>query len=336
MLSFRPLKVLRYVAGMALTAFAIVVGGVLPAIAKEIGVTVKNTSEPVLCAEKDNVTLTFASKAVRKFRIEAVHPAYLAALSQDNWAADWTACEDIAPKPVKAGVVQSGDAAATPVTERVTLYEEPGQWLVGWRFPEFWRDAGTSVRVGDRVEKGLHLVQLWKIRPNGGEEILVFYPQDGYWRARPRGPRGRDLTAFGSSFLIGPVEIDQRPVVNLSEVKFDPKGEAFTLSFKRGGSATLRLAELSDARLTLDIEFSGLIEGLPFAALRSMYITETNNDVARVAVREAGAVGRAEAGILSYKGGVVHDLWAGRMVPSRHNTSAPDMLFKAFDDGTTR
>ena len=56
---------------------------------------VTNTSEPVLCAEKDNVAINFASPEVRHFQIEAVHPAYMGSLRQDRWEPDWTACEDI-------------------------------------------------------------------------------------------------------------------------------------------------------------------------------------------------------------------------------------------------
>ena len=53
--------------------------------AEEIAVRVENKSKPVLCAEEDNVTLTFAAANVRRFRIEAVDPAYLASLRDDNW-----------------------------------------------------------------------------------------------------------------------------------------------------------------------------------------------------------------------------------------------------------
>src|SRR3954470_3837912 len=60
-----------------------------------LAVDVTNASEPVLCAEKDNVAINFASSEVRHFQIEAVHPAYMGSLRQDRWEPDWTACEDI-------------------------------------------------------------------------------------------------------------------------------------------------------------------------------------------------------------------------------------------------
>jgi hypothetical protein len=61
-----------------------------------------------------------------------------------------------------------------------------------------------------------------------------------------------------------------------------------------------------------------------------MYVTEFNNDVARIAVRETAAKGWREDGIMTFKGADATEIWAGRTTPSRHNTSSPDMIFKDF------
>jgi hypothetical protein len=286
-----------------------------------LAVEVTNGSEPVLCAEKDNVTLALTSPETRSFRIEAAHPAYIGTLTRDSFEADWTAC-DMSKDP--------SHASAVVAPTRVTLYEEPALWVVGWTMPTFWRPSTATVRIGDRVTPGLHLVQVWMIRPMGGEEVLVFYPQDGYWRIRPLAPEGRAATAFGSSFLIGPVEVDGRPIVKLKEIEFDPAAKRFTLSFERGGQASMTMAEVGHDRHILDIAFDKPITGFPFAALRSMYITEFNNDVSRVAVRPAGAKSWTEAPVMDFKGGRVTDLWAGRTSVSRHNSSSPDMVVKRF------
>ena len=167
-----------------------------PALSAELAVKVENLSKPVLCAEEDNITLTLAAPDVRSFRIEAVHPAYLAALREDNSDADWTACDfgPVAEQQKQAAAAGASGAAAAPATakpapavlpERVTLYEAVDKWLIGVRFQNFWREATATVRVGDQVTRNLSLIQLWRVRPNGGEEVLVLYPQDGYWRARP-------------------------------------------------------------------------------------------------------------------------------------------------------
>ena len=62
------------------------------ASAEPLAVEVTNASEPVLCAEKDNVTLEPRLGHVRGFRIEAAHPAYIGTLQRDSFEADWTAC----------------------------------------------------------------------------------------------------------------------------------------------------------------------------------------------------------------------------------------------------
>ena len=319
---------------LATTLLASLLGlaGLKFAQADELAVKVENLSKPVLCAEEDNVTLTFADPKVRRFRIEAVHPAYLAALRQDNWDADWTSCTfgPAAEKPAPATTAKPASKTPPKVPVRVTLFEAVDRWLVGLRFPRFWREATTTVRVGNTVTEGLHLLQLWRVRPNGGEEVVVLYPQDGYWRARPKGPKGRDLTAFGSSFLIGPVEHDGRPLVRLEQVTYDPALEGFELSFAAGGSARVKLAEATAKRLALDVTLSAAVKGRPFAALRSMYVTAYNNDVAGVAVRNAATKAWSEAGILDFAGAMTPEVWAGRRQISRHNTSSPDMIFKWF------
>jgi hypothetical protein len=202
--------------------------------------------------------------------------------------------------------------------------------VVGQIYPAFWRPATATVRIGDRVEKGLHLLQVWLRRPMGGEEVLVLYPQDGYWRVRPRAPSALAPTAFGSSFLLGPVEVDGRPIVKIKEVAFAPKTRTFTLSFERGGTATVAMAKVDETRHLLDVAFDAPIAGRPFAALRSMYVTATNNDVARIAVLEGAAKGWREAPIMEFKRADALQVWLGRVSPSRHNTSSPDMVFLGF------
>ncbi len=118
--------------------------------------------------------------------------------------------------------------------------------------------------------------------------------------------------------------------MKLKEVAFDPKARVFTLSFERGGTATVAMAKVDQSRHLLDVVFDAPIDGRPFAALRSMYVTEHNNDVARIAVLESGAKGWREDGILTFKRAVATHVWMGRVSPSRHNTSSPDMSFQDF------
>lgn len=290
-----------------------------------LGVKVENLSEPVLCAEKDNVTLTFASPEVKQFRIEAVHPAYINALQRDSYQPDWTACDFAA------------NALAQPPPRKVTLYEGIDVWLTGYTFPNFWRDRKVPVRVGDKVNEDFHLIQVWVRRNERSEEVLVLYPTDGYWRARPLPPKHLGWSSYGSSFLVGPVEHDGRPVVNISEVIFDPETLTFTLKFERGGEARLKITELDDEAQVIDVDFDKPMTAHPFAALRSMYVTRFNNDAADVAVLEKSAKAWREEPVMPFSGAeTATSVWLGRNDFSRHNTSAPDMVLKAFSDGTAK
>lgn len=308
------LAMLRFIAAAGLlAAFA----AVTASAADELAVDVLNASEPTLCAEQDNVTLQFVSEKVRRFAIEAAHPAYIGTLVADRAAADFSRCDFVV------------DPGAAGRSERVTLYESEEWQLIGHRLQGFWRPGGTPVRVGERVAAGLHLVQLWRRFEERAEEVLVLYPPDGYWRARPLPPAHLRWSAYGSSFLVGPIETAGRPFVDLTGIAFDPVALSFELKFARGGAANLRLAKLDRDRAALDVTLDPVL-GRPFAALRSMFVMETNADVARIAWREPGGKAWREAAIDRFERAGAVELWAGRAVPSRHNSSAPDLRFSEF------
>lgn len=285
-----------------------------------LSVSIANQSEPVLCAEKDNVSIALTGEDVRSFRIEVAHPVYASSLRRDSKEADWTAC-DMTGDPVHA-------ASAPP--KQVTLYEDATLKLVGHTQPSFWRPSTVSVRVGTSRTEGLHFLQLWLTTGDAKEEVLVLYPQDGYFRARPLTPEGLADSAYGSSFLIGPIEHEGRPIVRFTEVTFDPAARSFQLGFVAGGSATLQVVATDRQRHALDVRFDPPLAGRPFAMLRSMYITEFNNDVARIAVREPHARGWREENIMKFDRAEATDVWMGRLTPSQHNTSSPDTIFHGF------
>jgi len=284
-----------------------------------LAVQVTNASEPVLCAEKDNVAINFASPSVKSFRIETVHPAYMGSLRQDRWEPDWTACEDI-----------SEETSTKPHPAMHTLYEDDRMRIMGLTFSEFWRPTDVTVTIGGKVSRDVHLLQLLKKHEGKAEEVIAMYPGDGYWRIKPLPPQHLEWTAYGSSFIVGPVEIDQRPVANLRDVTFDPQDMRFTLTFAKGGKAHVEVVDLNEERMALDVTFDQAISGMPFATLRSMYVTEFNADVARIAVREEKARAWREEMIMDFREAAATDAWMGRLVPSRHNTSAPDMMFNRF------
>jgi hypothetical protein len=284
-------------------------------------VTVENASTPTLCAETDNVYLKLTSSAVQRFIVEAVHPDYAGTIVADRTAPDFRHCD------------MSGDPAHRAEPRRVTLFETADMQLVGHAFPSFWRPAAVPVRVGNHVETGLHLLQLYTKFRERTEEVLVLYPADGYWRARPLPPEHLSYSAYGSSFLIGPVETAGRPFVDIRDIAFDPAARAFRLVFARGGAATLRLDAVDREHIVLDVTLDRAVAAGPFAALRSMFVTETNADAAQAAWLAPGAKAWDVAPIMAFGRTEVTELRAGRRLPSRHNTSAPDTIFRAFTGG---
>jgi hypothetical protein len=292
-----------------------------PVIAAPASVRIANESVPTLCAEEDNVDLRLHSAAVRRFRLEAVHPAVIGTIVQDITAPDFTDCT----------ITDKADFRFTPRT--VVMHEDARLKVVGITFDKFWRPEQVPVTVGSRTESGFHLFQLFvKDGTAKPYEFLVMYPVDGYWRLKPRPPAHLSDIVYGTSALIGPIEVMQRPVVNLSAIRFDPATMTFDLTFRAGGTATVKVAEIDRNRVALDVVLAQAVTGGPFAGLRSMYVTETNADGARVEWRAAGANRWQEAPVMDFRGGEGIEMKLTRAAPSRHNTSAPDYRFLGFAD----
>ena len=208
---------------LALLAAAPLPLPLLAAAAAQLAVEVVNASVPTLCAETDNVYLKLISGEVRRFTSRRSTRPMLA----PSWST--------ARRPISATATCRSDHAYQSVPRRVTLWETEDWQLVGHTLATFWRPNAVPVRVDDRVETGLHLIQLWHRFRERTEEVLVLYPADGYWRARPLPPPHLRCTAYGSSFLVGPVETQGRPFVDINEIASTRRRRTFRLAFARGG-----------------------------------------------------------------------------------------------------
>lgn len=283
-------------------------------------VAITNHSVPTLCAEEDNVDIRLASSAVRRFRIEAVHPAAIGTIVRDITAPDFTDCT----------ITDREDFRFTP--RDVVMFEDDRIKVLGITFDKFWRPEQVPFSIaGGRTESGFHLVQLYRKEPGRAPyEALVLYPVDGYWRLKPQPPEHLTDIVYGTSALIGPIEVMQRPVVNLSAIRFDPATLTFSLAFRIGGSAEVKVVVIDRERTALEVTFDRPVEGRPFAGLRSMYVTETNADSARMEWRERGGRRWRESPVMDFAGAEAIEMRLGRSVPSRHNTSAPDHRLSGF------
>ena len=201
---------------------------------------------------------------------------------------DWTDCD-----------IAHGDDIPPPTERRVTFYESPFIWVTGYEVSDYWLRHDVPVRIGDRVEHNLTMVQIWVFVRGKAEQVVVFYPTDGIWRIHPLPPPNLAWTSYGSSFFVGPVERKERPVVEIKEITFDPASQSFRLAFADGGPGKVKLGEVDDNHIALDICFDQAVEDQPFAALRSMYVTEFNADVARIALQRPEAKAWLEEKIMA-------------------------------------
>lgn len=281
-------------------------------------VEIVNASRPTLCAEEDNVYVKLIGRGVAAFRIEARHPVYIADLRVDHMAPDFSGCD------------MSGDPVFTFTPRSLVLYEDAGIKVIGHTFSSFWRPNVVPFRVMGRTEHGLHLIQMFLKQNTGATEFLVLYPADGYWRLKPLPPRHLSDSGYGSSFLIGPIAEEGRPLVPIEDVLFEPATRTFHLAFSSGGRAHLTISAIRDDAAVVDVTFDRPVGSGPFAALRSMFVAPGVNDVAEVHWQPGSGDAFSRAAIMDLRAARAVAARFGRGIPSRHNTSAPDLLFHAF------
>ena len=300
--------------------FACLAGFALHCAAAAIPVDFVNASRATRCAEEDNVYVKLLGPRVAAFRIRAEHPPYIVAVSEDSTAPDFTQCD------------MSNDPSFPSPPRTVTLYEDARIRLMGHTYATFWRRDAADFRVGASVERNLHLVQLLRRGTPSDIEILVVYPADGYWRVKPLPPTSVPETAYGSSFLFGPIEEDSRPFVAIRSIDFEPDTMTFRLAFRDGTRGALRVTDATPARTSLALALDPPVAaGRPFAALRSMFVTPLQADVAT-----AAWPGRVPAAILEFGSANARSARFGRVVQSRHNLSAPDLIFEEFETASPR
>lgn len=281
---------------------------------------VENRSAPTRCAEFDNVYYTLSDDRVRGFRIDVSAPVYLTDLKADDTAPNFADCE-----------AMKDDAKHIFTPKKVTLYEDADTRIVGYTYAESWRAKGAEVIVGDADENDLHLVQLFAKVDGAFVEYLVVYPFDGSWRAKPIPTAKFPNAAYGTSFLVGPVEQQHRPIVDIATLRIDPRTRTFSMTFAKGGQGELRVLKADRDSVSIAVAVSGLPRQdppLPFAAIRSMFVTPTNADTARVNWRTAA--GLYNQPIMEFKAANASDVRFDRIELSKHNTSAPDVTFRNF------
>lgn len=285
-------------------------------------VNVVDRSTPTRCAEVDNVDVAVSGAGVRAFELRARHPAYFVPGLPDSRAPDFTHCD------------MTQDPAHHFEPRRVVFWDDGRTRVVGHLFASNWRPSRVPVTVAGRTEPALHLVQVIDVTGGGkGDELLVVYPSDGYWRVKPLPPVGRDEVAYGTSFLVGPViEAGGRPIVEFESLEVDPVARAVTLRFADGGGGRVAIRSADREAVTLDVTLDPPVGEGPFLAFRSMFVAPDNADAALLSWRAPGAAAwrdrPLDPGAPFATAATALKLW--RAAPSRHNTSAPDVSVEGF------
>jgi hypothetical protein len=308
----------RYALAPSLALIALCVSAF--AVAAPRAVQVRDHGRATLCAEEDNVYVTM-SGAVRRFEAAARQPAYGARLRTDNRRPNFDHCAISA-------------AHDYPFTARTaTLYEDDRIVIRGVTYPRYWRPERVEVEVAGHKDVGFHLIQLMLKRGGRLQEVLVLHAADGYWRIRPLPLPQFGEAVYGSSFLVGPIEEDRRPFVRIRRVEIDPKTLTFRAIFAAGGEARVKVLDVDRRELRLSVALDPAITGAgPFAAVRSMFVRPDMADTAQVGWRTAPAAPWRTAPVVGFAPMDAAAVRFARTIPSRHNTSAPDLQFERFDD----
>lgn len=294
--------------------------------------TVSNQTRPTSCAEEDNVSLTLQGESIHRFRVEALQPTYLPTVGNDLTAPDFSGCDF-------DGGTHPTDPAHHFTARQKVLYDSIRWKVVGMTLPTFWRPQNVPVSVNGKRDGGFHLLQFFKKTQGKAIEVLVLYPADGYWRAKPLPePRFGD-GAYGSSFLIGPIEQDGRPVVNIAAIDIvadlPRRPLEIRLRFASGGSAIVHVSETSRVRTALDVTMDPPVSGnAAFAVLRSMYVAPDNADMSEVNWQSTAAVAAQTTPLADIVDFRTTRVRFGRSLRSHHNTSAPDVEFSAFENNS--
>jgi len=300
------------------------------AAAAPVAATIENGTTTTACAEEDNVSLTLRGDGIRHMRIEALQPDYLDKIGNDVTAPDFSGCNF-------DGGAHPTDPAHRFKKRTVVLLDNAEWRIVGMTLPTFWRPQSVPVTVGKRSDRGFHLLQVFKKENGKALEAIVLYPSDGYWRLKPLPDTRFGDGVYGSSFLLGPVEAAARPVVSIASIRIVPKPLAIHVRFANGGSAVARVDEISRTRTALDVTLSKpTVNAQPFAVLRSMYVTPDNADVSEVRWQAAPQAAPQVLPLPEVKSLQATQVRFGRSLPSKHNTSAPDISFGGFDSGEAR
>ena len=171
-----------------------------------------------------------------------------------------------------------------------TIYKSDDVHIVAVYVEMWWLspDRMSVHLTNGQVFEGVAYLQVYRPIPwnDGYSQVFVLY-QDGNARFIPVTPDGLDWIPFGTSVILGQTYSDSiRPYTSIQQLDIDPERWTMRLLYKDGGSMLLNInSTYSETRAHVSqIFFTRDRHTLPFATIRSMYVTEGNTDVDSIKV----------------------------------------------------
>lgn len=278
-----------------------------------------NESVPTICLEEDNVSVPI-SGTVGEFSVMATHPRY--AVGLDNPDPDFTGC----------GIMGGEDFTFEPTSIKAFDNGVTAFWVI--RKESFWRPQGMTVKVdGVIVAQDAHRIEIAeKIVDANSWPISLAWYSDGYLRLKPHPQSGQTTNHFGSSVIVGPVSKDGRPLAEIETLDFSTASKSMTVTYRAGGSAVLRIREISRTLARVDVEVDFSTSNNPFCTVRSNFVEQGRSDLDHIAWGSPFVEGN-ETPINDFEGAEGTSWLFSRKIRSDRRHSSPDI--RVFIPDTT-
>ncbi len=301
-----------------------------------------NQSNSTTCAELDNGNIPLIvpsnSQPISSYVIEAIHPKYEFDVDCqiENFADEKGEWEENLQKEYVFGTD----------TERFKIFDDGLTVVSAVRYAKWWKPQGmTAISELDTVIDAHFIVVSKKVGAGDYREVLVLY-QDGNLRLKPlprvdQPPRADDPSirdnVFGSSVIVGPAPVSDRPFVEISAVQYLPDSDSLEIIYRSGESATMRFDSVTRESTRIEVKVNYATgPGVALATLRSMYVADDNADVERVAWVAADGQPQDQHVMEFSRAQGSGFLFKRDTVSTKHNTSAPDIWIGDFKSATAR
>ncbi len=303
---------------LALAELMMLFMGMAPAVAQQQPLSspmswAENKSTSTTCAEVDNITVPLIRSVlpVKQYQIIATHPVYQ--VDTEKCDADFSGCQTVA--------TNLSSQAASPCQD---FWKDGINIFQLCTEPNWWRGLSMNVVLNGKIIGSGHRVNLYKKKQdeNSFIQYAVVY-QDSNIRLKSMPPRGTGDECFGSSVVIGPAPVSERPYADIQEVRLTSSPVTMTLLYVTGERTKIKFF-VNRKNLIADVKAGyNNSEAQPFAILRSMWVSDKVSDVARIKSPEG------DFPILTGWTRLPGSSWKFyREVRSSHNTSAPDLTIR--------